>query len=163
MGPMTKSLSLDLPYDAPLDKVAAMLADPAFREAVLDAQRVLRRTVTITESDAGREVVLDSAQAADGVPSFARKLVGDEIEIVQRELWTTDTTATLEVTIPGKPGEMKGTTTLSEAGGVTTQRTSLDVKVSIPLVGGKIEQLVADLMARALKKEHRVGREWLAR
>ena len=39
------------------------------------------------------------------MPSFAKKFVGDEIKIVQRETWTSATAADLHVSIPGKPGE----------------------------------------------------------
>ena len=33
------------------------------------------------------EVTIDQVQAADGIPSFAKKFVGDEINIVQAETW----------------------------------------------------------------------------
>ena len=64
--------------------------------------------------------------------------------------------------IPGKPGEMTGTITLSEADGVTTERLEMTIKVNIPLVGGKIETLIAGLLRSALKAENVVGREYLA-
>ena len=35
------------------------------------------------------------------------------------------------------------------------------VAVGIPLVGGKIEGLIADLLSKALRAEHRVGVGWL--
>ena len=37
-----------------------------------------------------------------------------------------------------------------------------DIKVRIPLVGGKLEGLIGDMLERALKTEQRVGRAWLA-
>ena len=46
---------------------------------------------------------------------------------------------------------------------VTTETVDLDVKVSIPLVGGKIEDLIADLLLKALKVENQVGRDYLSR
>jgi len=39
---------------------------------------------------------------------------------------------------------------------------NLSVKVNIPLVGGKVEGLIADLLRKALRAEHAVGVEWLA-
>jgi hypothetical protein len=66
------------------------------------------------------------------------------------------------VTIPGKPGEMAGTATLVESGGRTTERVDLEVTVRLPLVGGKLEGLVADMLGKALDTEHRTGVEWLA-
>ena len=58
---------------------------------------------------------------------------------------------------------MTGTARLAESGGVTTETVVLDVKVSIPLVGGKVEGLVADMLLKALKTENRVGRDYLSR
>ena len=160
---MSKRLRHDLTYDAPMADVAAMLADPAFREEVCDEQRVLRRMVTIDPDEDGMEVTIDQVQAASGIPSFAKKFVGDEINIVQQETWHTATAGDIRVTIPGKPGEMKGTARLTESGGVTTETVDLDISVNIPLVGGKIEGLISDLLLKALKVENRVGRAYLSR
>ena len=162
---MTKRLVHELTYDASADAVAAMLADPAFREEVCDVQGVLRRTVTV-DGDAASgsmDVTIDQVQAADGIPSFAKKFVGDEINIVQEETWTSPTHGDITVTIPGKPGEMSGTVRLAESGGATTETVALDIKVGIPLVGGKIEALIAGLLLKALKAENRVGRDYLSR
>ena len=149
----------ELAYDAPVEAVAAMLADPSFREEVLARQRVLRGAVSI---DDGR-VRVEQVQAARGLPSFATKLVGDEITIVQEEHWRTPTEADLAISIPGKPGDMSGRATLAPRGDGTVESVDLSVSVGIPLVGGKIEKLVADLLRTALRKEHEVGVEWLAR
>jgi hypothetical protein len=67
------------------------------------------------------------------------------------------------VTIPGKPGDMKGTARLSESDGVTTESVDMTVKVSIPVVGGRIEGLIADMLLKALKTENKVGRDYLSR
>jgi uncharacterized protein YndB with AHSA1/START domain len=154
----------ELTYDASPDQVFAMLADPAFREAVCDAQGVLRHTVTVTgDASAGTlQVSVDQVQAAEGIPSFARRFVGDEINVVQTESWSSPEHGDIRVTIPGKPGEMSGTARLSESGGTTTETVTLDIKVSIPLVGGKIEGLVADMLLKALRTENVVGRDYLS-
>ena len=134
---MSKRLTHDLVYDASLADVAAMLADPAFREEVCEYQGVVRALVTVDADDAGgMEVVIDQVQAAQGIPSFAKKFVGEEINIVQRESWSGPDAGDIAVTIPGKPGEMSGTARLRESGGRTTETVDLTVKVNIPLVGG---------------------------
>ena len=104
---MSKRITHELTYDAPLADVAAMLADPAFREQVCDDQHVLRHEVSVSGSaeDGDLEVTIDQVQAADGIPSFAKKFVGDEIVIVQTETWTSAHGADVELAIPGKPGE----------------------------------------------------------
>jgi hypothetical protein len=160
---MSKRLKHDLTYDAPMSEVAEMLADTSFREEVCDFQGVKHAMVSIDSDDNGMEVTIDQVQAAQGIPSFARKFVGDEINIVQQESWSSPTEGDITVTIPGKPGEMKGTARLVESDGVTTETVDLTVKVNIPLVGGKIEGLIADLLLKALKAENKVGRDYLSR
>lgn len=135
-----------------------MLLTPAFREEVLARQKVLRGSASVH----GGVVEVRQVQASRGLPSFATKVVGDEIEIVQVERWDGDR-ADVEVSIPGKPGEMSGHARLSEAGGRTTETVELRISVRIPLVGGKIEGLIGEMMGKALDKEQEVGAAWLAR
>lgn len=161
---MATRLSHDLRYNgATIEQVATMLADPTFREEVCDFQRVLRREVTITPRGEGMSVRIDQYQPAKGIPSFAKKFVGDEINILQTEEWSSPTEADLTVTIPGKPGEMVGTVRLVEVDGGVTETVAVNVKVGIPLVGGKIESLIAELLLKALKAENKVGRDRLSR
>jgi hypothetical protein len=159
---MATDLTYELTYEAPLGDVAEMLREPAFREQVCDALGALRRTVTVGPDGAGRKVVIDSVLAARGIPSFAQRFVGDEIQLVQTETWSDVENGRVEVVIPGKPGQMSGTLTLREAGGTTTETVRMEIKVGIPLVGGKIESLIADLLRKALRAENAVGRRYLA-
>ena len=159
-----KKVSEELRYDgATIEQVHAMLADPDFRRAVCDAQHVLRHTVTVDGGDPGMRVVVDQVQAAHHIPSFAKKFVGDEINIVQTEDWTSPEKGDIHVAIPGKPGEINGTALLTQDPDGTTETVDLAVKVNIPLVGGKIEGLIADLLTKALRAEHATGVTWLAR
>lgn len=156
MGAM-KKLTKTLTYDASAEAVAAMLDDPAFREEVLAQQKVTRGSVHI-DGDVAR---IEQVRSADGIPSFARSFVGDEIIIVQTEIWTSPTGADMTLDIPGKPAEAVGTLTLTESGGTTTETIELAVTVRIPFVGGKAEAMIADLVKQALDVEQRVGVEWL--
>ncbi len=161
---MAKTITYQMHYDAPVADVAAMLADPAFREEVCRMQRVSRVEVTVVpQADGGKEVTIDQWQPTQGMPSFAKKIVGEETNIVQRERWTSQTHGDIEVTIPGKPGEMSGTADLAEVDGATVESVEMTVKVKVPLVAGKLEGLIADLLLKALKAEHQAGKAYLAR
>ena len=138
-----------------------MLVDAAFREQVCDAQRALRKTVSVGQDGGGMKVVIDKVQASQGIPGFAKRFVGDEIQLVQTERWSDIENARVDVVIPGKPGQMSGTIALRESGGTTTETVEMEIRVSIPLVGGKIESLIADLLRKALKAENTVGRQYL--
>ncbi|KAA1418709.1 DUF2505 domain-containing protein [Nocardioides humilatus] len=154
----------ELKYDAPLDAVVAMLADPAFRNEVCVNQRATRHSVKIdgVQGDP-MKVLIDYAQPTDKVPGFAKKFVGNEVEISQAETWTSPTHGDIHVTIPGKPGEMHGTAVLTEKDGVTTETVTLDITVKIPLVAGKIEGLIGKIFGSAMRAEGRTGVAWLAR
>jgi len=160
---MAKQITHVMTYDASLAQVAAMLADAGFRREVCERQGVIRSEVDVEPRGTGKVVRIEQVQAADGIPSFAKKFVGDEIEIVQTETWGSADRADVTVTIPGKPGDMTGSAVLPESGGRTTEKVDLTVKVGIPLVGGKLEGLIGDLLLKALRTEERVGHEWLAR
>ena len=156
---MGTKLTKQLTYDATAQEVARMLDDVTFREEVLARQRVARGSARID----GDHVTIEQVRSSQEMPSFARKLVGDEITIVQKETWTSPTGCDVELSIPGKPAAAVGTMELTESAGRTTETVRLDVTVRVPLVGGKVEGLVAGLLENALDVEQAVGREWLAR
>ncbi|MGA8211520.1 MAG: DUF2505 domain-containing protein [Nocardioidaceae bacterium] len=154
--------SHDLTYDATPERVQAMLADPAFREQVCDAMKADRRDVSVTGAGAGMSVVVDQSQPTTGVPAFAAAFVGDQVRLVRRERWTSADGGSLHLETPGKPGSLTGTISLTADGPRTVQTVEGDIKVKVPLIGGKLEGLVADLFRSAMKAEGRVGRDWLA-
>jgi hypothetical protein len=158
-----KRVTQDLRYDgATIEQVHALLTDPAFREAVCDYQRVVHRTVTVTPAGEGTSVTIDQGHATDRLPSFARKIAGDEIHMIQSETWSDPAHGEIAVEIPGRPGSMKGTATLVQDAGGVTETADMTITVHIPLVGGKIEGLIADMLGKALRAEHKVGVDWLA-
>lgn len=152
-----------LRYDVAPAEVFAMLGEASFREEVCEAQHTTEATATVDGVDDTMSVLVDQKRPAEGIPSFAKKFVGDTIHIQQREEWSSATDAALEVSIPGKPGHLKGTITLRPDGDGTVETVSGEIKVHIPLVGGKIEGLIAELLQQALRAEQRVGTAWLAK
>jgi hypothetical protein len=157
---MSSTVTFDMTYDAPLATVTAMLADESFREQVCAAQHATSQTVTIT----GIPGTVDIAytQETSGVPSFAKKFVGSTVSIKQHETWSTPLAATLDIDAGVPIAVVKGSIALDERGTQTVETVTLQVTVKVPLVGGKIEALVADMIRKALTKEQAVGRAYLA-
>lgn len=153
----------EMHYDASPTAVRAMLGDPAFREEVCEEQGSLRHDVTVDGDGEQMTVRIDLVQPTQGVPSVAKKFVGDETEVVQEETWHDATSADLKVTIPGKPGSLTGGIRLEEEGAGTRQVVEGDLKVSVPLVAGKLEKIIAELLSSAIRAEERTGKRWLAR
>lgn len=149
-------------YAATPEAVAAMMADPAFREAVCEHQQVLEYAVSVDDAGGALTVAVDQVQEARGLPSYAEKFVGDRIAISQRETWRGPTGADVEVTVPGKPVRMTGTIVLEADGDSTVETVAGDITVSVPLIGGRIEELVGNVFRLALEAEYAVGQRWLA-
>lgn len=159
---MSKSIHETLIYpDTNVETVAALAANPDFRSAVAAQQHALRSEITVSPTGDGQKIRYEYAHGTERVPSFAKKLVGDEIPIIQEESWR-GAKADVVISIPGKPGDMRGTITLEQRGADVAQIVDLTVKVGIPLVGGKIEDLVAGLLTKAARAENKVGVKWLA-
>jgi carbon monoxide dehydrogenase subunit G len=158
--------SHEIRYDATPEQVYAMLVDPDFREAVCEAATAtVRYDVDVDVDASGDEAVVrvEQFQPSTHIPSFARKFVGDEIEVRQTEKWSDPSRASLLVEIPGKPGRLTGTVSLAAEDDGTVETVSGDLKVGIPMVGGKLESMISDLLKVALRSEEKVGRSWLAR
>ena len=151
----------ELSYDAPPDQVFEMLADPAFREKVSAAMDVVSADVSLERSGDGFTLVNDQVQRTTGLPSFAKKFAGDTTRAVQREEWSDASGGTLAIETPGKPTSMKGTIALVSSGSGTTEVVELTIKAKVPLIGGKLEGLMAEQVRDGMDTEHAVGVAWL--
>lgn len=152
----------ELSYDAPPADVFEMLADPAFREKVGAAMDVVSADVAIDRNGKGFVLRIDQVQRTDGLPSFAKKFAGDTTRAIQLEEWPDPTAGTLRIDAPGKPSSIAGTIALVADGAGTTEVVELEIKVKVPLIGGKLEGVLADQVRSGIDIEHGVGRAWLA-
>lgn len=148
-------------YAAPVDEVYAMLTDQAWREKVGTAQGVVSSDVTVSPEGEGCRVVIDQVQDTAGLPAIAKKIAGDTTRAVVTEVWASPTSGTIEIVAPGKPTKAVGTVALESDGTTTRHVIDLEVTVKVPLVGGKLEGLMADNIGRGLEVEEAVGAAWL--
>jgi uncharacterized protein YndB with AHSA1/START domain len=154
-------LQHEVSYAASPDRVFEMLADPAFREAAVAAQGVVSAEVELTRTGGGFSLTVDQIQKTDDLPSFARSITGDTTRVVQSEEWADTTGGTLKIESPGKPTGVNGTVTLRPEGSRTLEIVELDIAVKVPLIGGKLEKLLADKIRAGIDAEHGVGMAWL--
>ena len=150
----------ELTYPAGVDDVVAMLLETAFWDRVAVATGALSSTTTVTSDESGTLVVTDQLQEVVGVPSFAKKLVGDSTQAIKRQLWT-GATSTFEVETPGKPTRITGSAAVTTRGTGSVLSYDLEVRASVPLIGGKLERLVADLTIEGFDNERAAGLAWL--
>jgi uncharacterized protein YndB with AHSA1/START domain len=156
----------EIVYAASPDDVFEMLCDKAFREEVCRGIGSVRYEVSVTRDGDTAQIRNHRVMKAD-LPDVAKKVVGDSIEMVQTEDWGErqadgSRTAAFRVEIPGKPGSITGSVSLSPSGGGSREVVTGSVKVTIPFVGKKLETEVAKGLKAALRVEGQIGAKWLA-
>ena len=151
----------ELSYDAPPAQVYAMLADPEFRQQSCAAMEVISADVQLDHDGEGFTLVVDQLQNTKDLPAFARTFAGESTQAIQREVWLSKESGNLSIESPGKPTSASGTIRLEPAGTGTTEVVELEIKVRVPLIGGKLEKLMAEKVAAGMDVEHTVGVTWL--
>lgn len=148
-------------YDASAAEVHALLTDRAFREYAAQQTGVVSAEVEVVETDGVRVVTVDQVQPTAGVPAFARKFAGETTRAVQVETWHSSDRADFAVTTPGRPTDIRGTLTLAESGGRTTKTFEGELRVTVPLIAGRLEALMAELFTQGMDTERDAGVAWL--
>jgi hypothetical protein len=151
-------------FATPADTVHAALADPAYLADRLEALGGTNASI-VDRSQQGDEVTYRVRQglAAEHLPSAVRTLLKGDLVVDRTETWRGDHTGSVKATIPGVPGEISGRMRLSDTDSGSEWVTSLEVKVSIPLIGGKIEKSIGEQVVKLLANEAVFTEKWLAR
>ena len=156
-----------LEYDAPVDVVFDMITDPAFQEQKCVDASALAHQVSITPTGDGARVVTHRHLPSDGLPDFARSLVGSRLVITETYEWAGKDakgarSGTLVVHVDGAPITLQARVSLAPSSGSSTLTIVGDLKASVPLIGGRIEAAAAPSIRYGLESEGRTGQRWLA-
>lgn len=121
---------------------------------------LLEHTVT----DDGVRFRLRQGIAADALPQAARSLLNGDL-VVEREqsFRRTDTgyAGTAKATVGSIPGGITARTEIVPGGAGTVLRNTGEVTVRIPLLGGKLEGVIAEQVTKLLQREAEFTAEWL--
>lgn len=135
-------------------------------------------TELVEHSETGDGVRFQIRQGvrAEHLPSVARSVVGGDLVIDRSESWRQEEpghyTGEVAAAIPRVPGSITGSMWLRD---VVANSSNLGsgprsefvveggVRVNVPFVAGKLEDLVADQVHKLLTEEARFTTDWLAR
>ena len=91
------------------------------------------------------------------LPSIVRNLMSGDIVIERTETWTRSGPGTYrggaQVLIKGTPASATGTMSLQDVGAGSELWIRTDVTVQVPIIGGKIEDIVAEKVKQLLAVE----------
>jgi hypothetical protein len=157
-------LSVENTSAVPVERMYAAHLDRGVREEACRRSGALEYAVTITPMADGARIEIERTLPAK-VPDFIRSFVGDTIRIRQVEQWTAADPdgvrrASLALTIPGKPASMQGQAVLRSVDAGCQETVTGDVRVSVPIVGRRIEPVIVEVITAGLELEQRVSTEW---
>ena len=141
-------IKIDHHYDADVETVYALISEPEFIEGKYVAIGGTGVAVDRSETDGGCEVVTKRTVAVD-LPGFAKKVLSPRNTTVQTEIWTAPDAAgvrvcTYHVEVHGAPSRIQGRHTLTPAADGADHHIEIEVKVSVPLIGGRLEKFAAE-------------------
>lgn len=100
------------------------------------------------------------------LPSFARKIAGDSVTLLQNQFWNRDQrpyTGELRLELEGLPGHILTRLQLVDNGdGSSTLRGQGEVEARIPLLGGRIEKMMVGKVSEGFERSAQAIREYLA-
>lgn len=151
-------------YSAPVGEVFALMSDPArvVEKYAAGGDTDIEITSHDARDDCPRTVI--TRKVTVDLPGFARKVMQPTNTVVQTDDWSVaasdgSRTCNYTVEVKGVPSRISGTVTLRpSSGGGTTQEVVAEVKVSIPLLGGRLERFAVDSAKTQLRREA----EWTA-
>ena len=124
-----------------------VFSNPAFFEAKYAATGAHDIRVLETEHGNGRFRIKVSRKVPTDVPipSFARSLVPQDITLIQTDSWDLEKgVGSLDIEFVGIPVRVHCELLLKDVAGKAVEDLHFDIKVNVPLIGGKLEKLLAD-------------------
>jgi hypothetical protein len=149
-------------FPVPVDTVYSTLVDEAFLTARLrDIGGKGAALLDHRTSDDGADFRLRQGVDAQRLPGAVRSILSGDLVVEREERWHGQE-STGRATISGVPAEITSRGRLASRGDGTELVISAEVKVSIPLIGGKIEKVVAEQVTKLLAAEAEYAEKWLA-
>lgn len=138
-----------------------VLTDPAFLQDRLDAVGGSRGELVSREQDEHiTTVVLRHTVPAGTLPSFVRAVLPGDLAINRTERWN-GSGCRVHSVVEGAPGEITGEMWLDPDPAGCVLSMQLEAKVSLPLIGGKVEKTITENVARLLATEYEFTIQWL--
>lgn len=155
-------------WDAPMSRVLAMLTDRRYFERKLELMQHERAEVLASSLDGDdfSVVTLVAGRPSIKLPSIAQKFIKPDqvVEIEQTDRWNraTGKGALVFINKSVSSVQVSATMSLSEQDGRTCNTLDWVVECSVPLVGGKLAEMIADDIRTKAGHNEQVSRQILA-
>ncbi|WP_137725206.1 DUF2505 domain-containing protein [Prescottella subtropica] len=167
---MSRRIEHSARYPQPVATVHAALTDERYWRARL--QDVGGPGATIDEwtaGDAAVEVAMTQAVPAEHLPAIVSKIRPGDLHITRTESWGAlqdgRASGTFTAAVEGVPGRLRGTLTLTADDSTGTGSLLVvdgSVEVKMPLIGGRIEEVIAGQVIELFDAEQDFTARWTA-
>jgi hypothetical protein len=164
---MARSIPHSASYPQPVDQVhRALTSEQYWRDRLAEVGGEGAELGHVVTGDGTIDVEMAQAIPAEHLPPIVSKIRPCDLIITRTETWSAldggRATGTFSARVDGLPGEVTGTLTLAPEG--TGAAITLDgrVEVKLPLIGGKIEAVIAEQVVELLDAEHGFTEGWIA-
>ncbi|MGH3450424.1 MAG: DUF2505 domain-containing protein [Haloechinothrix sp.] len=145
-------------FQHPIDQVfSAMTTEEALEDQLVEIGGHDAALLDHTTSANGVSYTLRQGVPADKLPGAVRSLHSGDLMVRREQTWERidddKATGTAHAHVSGVPGDIRATTELVGQGATTEWRVRGEVKVRIPLVGGKLERLIAEQVTQLMRRE----------
>jgi len=144
---MATKINLQHQFKKSVDQVWAMYADRAFFEKkYADTGATNVEVLDYKASDKGFSITVRYDSQSDApIPDFAKKFIPSTISVTQTDSWDAATkTGKITTELKGMPIKVSAEMKLEAAGKGAVNKMVWTLSSSIPLMGGKLEGLLAE-------------------
>lgn len=154
-------------FDAPAEAVANAMLDPDFQNSLGDVGRLAERTVLDQDTEGGKVVRRTRCVLDIDVGGPAKAFIGDaEPAWIEVATWDPDSMTWSWVVEPEVAAELleaHGKTTIEDNGDGSARRVTAEVKVRVPIYGGRVENKIAEELQSSYEEEAQRLEEWLSK
>lgn len=160
---MARRIEVRTEYAHPVERVYAALTDETcVRERLASIGGRNSQLVSFSTDGGTTTAVMRQGIDAEHLPGVVRRVASNGVTIERTETWRPDgRTGTVEAAVSGFTGSLQGTTALTETAGGSELVLDGEVKVGIPLIGGKIEDVIVEQLGKLLRAEAKFTNRWL--
>ncbi|CAM2983910.1 DUF2505 domain-containing protein [Prescottella defluvii] len=162
---MARHIEHSAQYPQPVATVHAALTDEGYWQARLREVGGPGATLDeITVGDGTIDVAMTQSVPAEHLPAVVTKIRPGDLIITRTESWGAlqgdRAVGTFSAQVEGAPGELRGTMTLTSDGTGSLLVMDGEVEVKMPLIGGKIESVIAGQVLELLDAEEDFTGQW---
>ncbi|GAB05057.1 DUF2505 family protein [Gordonia amarae] len=167
---MARRLSYSARYPYPAEQVYAAQSTPRYWDEMMAGFEMFSPKCEVVDfacDDSGLKVVLRQTIGRDQLPSLAQTVLKKDMIITREEslgIFDPDVTkGDYTASIPAGPGSLKGWQELFPTDSGCTLRKTSEVKVFVPFVASKLEQLMLVNLVDLFRAEAAYAKDWIAK